>query len=180
MEKSGNFVSPEKWEPCLRTSVKQTNRTSRRCCILTSGGSRIFLRWGRQLPKFVLFYKFLSENCMKMKEFGPSGVRVPGAPLDPPMLTLLINKLADWPPSCHIPARIFSQMIEIFCTSSFDEQADSKQASNYTRNMKLSYSDRYMDILWYWPLESKFSWKRFVITRPNEKRFCFCRDGQRH
>ena len=34
-----------------------------------SGGSRIFL----------------SENCMKMKEFGPRVGRVPGVPLDPPM-----------------------------------------------------------------------------------------------
>ena len=25
----------------------------------------------RQLPKVLLFFDFLAENCMKMKEFGP-------------------------------------------------------------------------------------------------------------
>ena len=33
------------------------------------------------------FAFFFAENCMKMKEFGPQG-GVPGAPLDPPMLTV--------------------------------------------------------------------------------------------
>ena len=41
--------------------------------ILTSGGSRIFPRGGRQLPKVLLFFNFVPENCMKMKEFGPPG-----------------------------------------------------------------------------------------------------------
>ena len=27
---------------------------------------------------------FFPQNCMKLKEFGPPGARVPGAPLDPP------------------------------------------------------------------------------------------------
>ena len=49
-----------------------------------SGGSRIFLRGVRQLPKVLLFCKFFAENCMKMKEFGfPGGV--PAPPLDPPI-----------------------------------------------------------------------------------------------
>ena len=54
-----------------------------------SGGSRIFPRVGRQLPKVLLFFNFFAENCMKMKEFRPpgGGARVPGAPpLDPPMV----------------------------------------------------------------------------------------------
>ena len=42
---------------------------------------------GAPTPKLGLFYKFFAENCLKMKEFGPQGVRVPGAPLDPPMET---------------------------------------------------------------------------------------------
>ena len=47
----------------------------------SSGGSRIFPRGGRQLPKWVCLFIIFAENCMKMKEFGPpGGVRVPGAP----------------------------------------------------------------------------------------------------
>ena len=34
----------------------------------------------------LLFCKFFAENCMKMKELGPQGARVPGAPLDLPMV----------------------------------------------------------------------------------------------
>ena len=49
--------------------------------ISISGGSRIFPRGVRQLPKVLLFFNFFPENCMKMKEFGPPGGRVPGAPL---------------------------------------------------------------------------------------------------
>ena len=128
---------------------------------------------GAPTPKFVLFCQFFAENYMKMKEFGSEGMRVPGAPLDPPMLTLLINKLADLPPSFHIPARTFSQMIKIFCIPSFNEQADSKQAGNYTMNMELSYPDRYLDILWYWPLESKFSRKTFCYHKTKRKTFLF-------
>ena len=29
----------------------------------------------------IIFFKIFAENCMKMKEFGPRGVHVPGAPL---------------------------------------------------------------------------------------------------
>ena len=35
----------------------------------------------RQLPKVLLFFNFVPENCMKMKEFGPQVRHVPGAPL---------------------------------------------------------------------------------------------------
>ena len=36
----------------------------------------------RQLPKVLLFFKFFTENCMKMKEFGPpGGGHVPSVPL---------------------------------------------------------------------------------------------------
>ena len=42
----------------------------------------------------LLFSKMFPENCMNMKEFGPRGGRVPGAPLDPPMhIHLLLNIL---------------------------------------------------------------------------------------
>ena len=47
---------------------------------MTSGGSRISPRRGRQLPKVLLFYIFFAKNCMKMKESGPPG-GVPCAPL---------------------------------------------------------------------------------------------------
>ena len=60
-----------------------------------SGGSRIFPRGVRQLPKVLLFFNFVPENCMKMKEFGPPGGRVPGVPpLDPPM-SLNVNELKN-------------------------------------------------------------------------------------
>ena len=55
---------------------------------IPNGGSRIFPRMVRQLPKVLLFFNIFAENCMKMKEFGPPGGG--GAslapPLDPPML----------------------------------------------------------------------------------------------
>ena len=57
--------------------------------IETSGGSRKFPREVRQLPKMLLFFNFFEEICMKMKEFGPQGALVPGAPLDPPMETFI-------------------------------------------------------------------------------------------
>ena len=46
----------------------------------TGGGSRIFPRGVRQLPKVLLFFKFFAKNRMKMKEFGPRGAR-PWRPL---------------------------------------------------------------------------------------------------
>ena len=52
---------------------------SYKCQTPISGGSRIFPRGVRQLPKMLLFFNFFAENCMKMKEFGPPG-GVPGAP----------------------------------------------------------------------------------------------------
>ena len=39
-----------------------------------------FLEGVRQLPKVLLFFNFFTENCMKMKEFGPPG-GIPGGPL---------------------------------------------------------------------------------------------------
>ena len=45
----------------------------------TGGGSRIFPRGVRPLPKLLLFFNFC-RNCMKIKEFGPPG-GVPSAPL---------------------------------------------------------------------------------------------------
>ena len=44
-----------------------------------SVGSRIFLGWGRQLPKSYYFAIF-AENCMKMKEFGPGGASLVPSP----------------------------------------------------------------------------------------------------
>ena len=49
--------------------------------ILHSGGSRIFPRGVRQLPKMLLFLNFFAENCMKMKEFGPPWGARPWRPL---------------------------------------------------------------------------------------------------
>ena len=45
-------------------------------------------------------------------------------------MTSLINKFGEWPPNYHETARTFPQ---IFCTLSFNEREDSKQASkNWT------------------------------------------------
>ena len=58
----------------------------------SSGGSRIFPRGVRQLPKVLLFFNFVSENCMKMKEFGLPGGRASLAPpLDPPMASFYLS-----------------------------------------------------------------------------------------
>ena len=46
-----------------------------------SGGSRIFLTWGRQLPNCVILQFFFAENCMKMKEFGRGRGGIPGTSL---------------------------------------------------------------------------------------------------
>ena len=46
-----------------------------------NGGSRIFPRGGAPTPKSAIIFQFFAENCMKMKEFGPRGGGVPGAPV---------------------------------------------------------------------------------------------------
>ena len=38
-----------------------------------SGGSRIFPRGGAPTPKIAIIFHLFTENCMKMKEFGPPG-----------------------------------------------------------------------------------------------------------
>ena len=51
-----------------------------------SGGSRIFPRGVRQLPKLLLFFKFLPKTAWKWKNLDPQGGRASLAPpLDPPM-----------------------------------------------------------------------------------------------
>ena len=46
-----------------------------------SGGSRIFLRGVRQLPKVLLFCNFLPKTAWKWKNLDPGGMHIPGAPL---------------------------------------------------------------------------------------------------
>ena len=69
---------------------------------LTSGGSRIFPGGGgAPTPKIAIIFHIFAENCMKMKEFGPpGGACVPGAPLDPPMLTIQCNRVLA---HLHVP-----------------------------------------------------------------------------
>ena len=38
-----------------------------------------------EVDENLLFSKISAENCMKMKEIGQEGERLPSAPLDPPM-----------------------------------------------------------------------------------------------
>ena len=41
---------------------------------------------GVPTPKIAIIFHIIAKTCMKMKEFGPRGARVPGAPpLDSPM-----------------------------------------------------------------------------------------------
>ena len=62
-----------------------------------SGGSRIF-PGGAPTPKSAIIFQFFAENCMKMKEFGPPGGRVPGSPpLDPPMGLVVILMVTSCP-----------------------------------------------------------------------------------
>ena len=42
-----------------------------------------FPQGGAPTPKIAIIFQIFAENCMKMKEFGPPGARVPGAPLRP-------------------------------------------------------------------------------------------------
>ena len=39
-----------------------------------------FPQGGAPTPKIAIIFQFFAENCMKMKEFGPPGGCVPGAP----------------------------------------------------------------------------------------------------
>ena len=57
----------------------------------SSGGSRILQTGGGAAPTYHLA-KF-SQNCMTMKEIGPGGGRVPGAPLDPPMYSSRLREI---------------------------------------------------------------------------------------
>ena len=67
----------------INTSKKKLKHTFVDC----RGGSRISQK-GAPTPEFgvkTLFSKIFAENCMEMKEIGPTGESVPGAPLDMPM-----------------------------------------------------------------------------------------------
>ena len=58
---------------------------------MTSGGSRISPRRGRQLPggrQHTILPNF-PKNCMKLKEFGPRG-RPKFYYVDPPLITILV------------------------------------------------------------------------------------------
>ena len=51
-------------------------------------GSSIRVQWriqdfpqgGAPTPKIAIIFQIFAENCMKMKEFGPPGARIPGTP----------------------------------------------------------------------------------------------------
>ena len=57
--------------------------------VITSGGSRIFPRGGREPSRGGVNTPNFPENCMKSKEFGRpgGGVRPSRPPLDPPIIT---------------------------------------------------------------------------------------------
>ena len=85
LEKSGTFWEEKSANPVFGSLFRFIATGSHRHCVdylsdMVSGGSRIFPRGVRQLPKVLLFFNFFPENCMKTKEFGPSGGHVPGAP----------------------------------------------------------------------------------------------------
>ena len=59
---------------------------------MTSGGSRISPRRGRQLPggrQHTILPNF-PKNCMKLKEFGPPVGRQKFYYVDPPLITILV------------------------------------------------------------------------------------------
>ena len=61
-----------------------------------SGGSRIFLT-GAPTPKLGVLTYFVAKNCMKMKEFGLLGARIPGTPpLDPPLECTAISTIYEF------------------------------------------------------------------------------------
>ena len=65
---------------------------------MISGGSRIFPRGVRQLPKSLLFFKFLPKTAWKWKNLDPQGggARPWRPPLDPPMMIILLTSKAEW------------------------------------------------------------------------------------
>ena len=57
-----------------------------------------FCPGGTPTPKKIFY--FFAENCMKMKQFGPPGGRIPGTtPLDPPMMILKITNPIEFFPN---------------------------------------------------------------------------------
>ena len=69
-----------------------------------SSGSRISQTGGwatsKMEAKNLLFCQISPQDCMKMKEFGPGGARVPAAPLDPPLP--LCQNIAVVAMYCHV------------------------------------------------------------------------------
>ena len=60
---------------------------------VSSGGSSIFPRGVRQLPKVLLFFKYLPKTAWKWKNLDPGGASL-APPLDPPMVSTQCS-LAD-------------------------------------------------------------------------------------
>ena len=50
-----------------------------------------FPHGGAPTPKITIIFQIFAKNCMKMKEFGPPGGRIPGAPLGS------ANGIYGWP-----------------------------------------------------------------------------------
>ena len=96
------------------------------CCSSTSskfsGGSRTFLRGGNSQSGCanLLFFKFVAENCMKMKEFGPLGA----CPWCPPRSandleandfhdTMQLCNLLKWHMRCFVTALQRSSVVSV-------------------------------------------------------------------
>ena len=54
-----------------------------------------FPQGGAPTPKSAIIFQIFAENCMKIKEFGPQGGRVPGAPLRSANV-FVCRKWSDW------------------------------------------------------------------------------------
>ena len=74
----------------MLSSVELVNPKNAR---INSGGSRIFPRGVRQLPKLLLFFKFLPKTAWKWKNLDPQGGASLAPPLDPPMINILSFKI---------------------------------------------------------------------------------------
>ena len=59
---------------------------------------------GAPTPKIAIIFQIFAENCMKMKEFGPGGGRVPGASLGS------ANAITNYVAACYSPINTCSSM----------------------------------------------------------------------
>ena len=100
--------------------------------------------WGAPTAKVGVQTYYFAENCMKMKEFGPPGSRVPGAPLDPPLkLTKILaprSANGKFYPSQHISMPTVSEKIYAKARHNYFNNQPKKTKNSENEWFKYIYS----------------------------------------